>query len=314
VQVVDFCRVLPEGVLATRADQTHGTGCYWKTENPWLALLRRGIMPHRRKRLLTILTVAIVAIILSLTATVETSTIKIGIVLMHGKGGSPTHNVSDLAAALERKGFLVANLEMPWSGRRNYDVDVSGAEREVESALTSLRGKGAEKLFVAGHSQGGLFALYFGDKHVVDGIIAISPAGSAANPVFREKLGGSVETARKLIAEGKGEEKVKLSDYEGSKGTYPITTTPAVYLTWFDPDGAMNETIAIRNMNSAIPVLLIVPTNDYPGLLKVKQSVFNSLPKNQFTKLYEPNSDHLGGPSASIEEIIQWTATVAGAG
>jgi len=270
-------------------------------------------MSHRLKRLLAILTVAIVSIILPLTATVETSAIKIGIVLMHGKGGSPTQHVSDLAAALERKGVLVANLEMPWSGRRNYDVDVSSAEREVESALTSLRGKGAQKLFVAGHSQGGLFALYFGGKHVVDGIIAISPAGNVANAVFREKLGDSVEMARKLIAEGKGEAKVRLSDYEGSKGTYPITTTPAAYLSWFDPDGAMNETIAIKNMNPAIPVLFIVPTNDYPGLLKVKQSMFDSLPKNQFSKLYEPNSSHLGGPSASIEEITQWTAAVAGA-
>ncbi len=247
-----------------------------------------------------------------LTVTAETSISKIGIVLMHGKGGSQTKHVSDLAAALERKGILVANLEMPWSGKRNYDVNVNAAESEVESALTMLRSKGAEKLFVAGHSQGGLFALYFGGKHIVGGIIAIAPAGNVANAHFQEKLGDSVEVARKLIAEGKGEAKAKFNDYEGSKGTYSIYTTPAAYLSWFDPDGAMNEMVAIKNINPTIPVLFIVPTNDYPGLLKVKQLMFNSLPKNPHSKLYEPNSSHLGAPIASIEEIIHWLTAVAG--
>ena len=92
----------------------------------------------------------------------------------------------------EKKWFLVANLEMPWPGRRNYDVDVYVAEKEVESALGALRSKGAQKLLVAGHSQGGLFALYFGGTHHVDGVIAIAPAGNVANATFKEKLGASV--------------------------------------------------------------------------------------------------------------------------
>jgi predicted esterase len=84
---------------------------------------------------------------------------------MHGKGGSPTKYVSELASSLEGKGYLVANLEMAWSGRRNYDVSVSAAEKEVELALASLRSKGAQELFVAGHSQGGMFALHFGGNN-----------------------------------------------------------------------------------------------------------------------------------------------------
>jgi len=56
---------------------------------------------------------------------------KIGIVIMHGKGGSPSKHVADLASALEGKGYLVANLEMPWSGKRDYDATVSAAEEQV---------------------------------------------------------------------------------------------------------------------------------------------------------------------------------------
>lgn len=236
---------------------------------------------------------------------------RIGMVIMHGKGGSPTKHVADLAASLEKQGFLVANLEMPWSGRRDYDVNTDTAEKEIDTALNALRGKGAQKLFVAGHSQGGAFALHFGSTHFIDGIIAIAPGGNVNSEIFQTKLGESVERARNLIAEGKADEKARLSDFEGSKGVYPVISTPSAYLTWFDPDGAMNQMSAVQNMNPEVPVLFIVPTRDYPGLLKVKQRMFDALPKNPRTRLYEPESSHLDAPSASIREITEWATAVA---
>ena len=262
-------------------------------------------------RFLLALAVSVAGACTSLTASADTGGARIGIVIMHGKGGSPAKFVSDLASALERQGFLVANLEMPWSGRRGYDVDVSAEEKEVESALGSLRDKGAHKLFVAGHSQGGLFALYFGSKHAPDGVIAIAPGGDVSSVLFRDKVGESVDLARKLIAEGKGQEKTRLSDYEGSRGVYPIVTTPAAYLSWFDPEGAMNQMAAIRNMSPDLPVLYIAPTGDSPGLRKLKQKMFDALPKNPRTRLYEPDSSHLNAPTASIKEIVEWTTAVA---
>jgi pimeloyl-ACP methyl ester carboxylesterase len=259
-------------------------------------------------------TALVLAIIVATTiqpATAQSPPPRIGIVIMHGKGGSPTKHVADLVSSLEGKGYFVANLEMPWSGRRDYDVNVAGAEKEVESALDSLRAKGAVNLFVAGHSQGGLFALYFGGKHSVDGIVAIAPGGSVGSPIFREKLSESVEYARRLVADGKGNDKTRFLDFEGSKGTYPIVSTPANYLSWFDPDGAMNQSIAVQNVNPNIPVLFIGPKGDYPGLLKAKQPMFDALPRHPLTKLYEPDSNHLSAPSASLDEILRWTIEVA---
>jgi len=237
---------------------------------------------------------------------------KIGIVIMHGKGGSPTRHVAELASFLETKGYLVANIEMPWSGRRQYDVDVGGAEKEVASALAELRRKGATKLFVAGHSQGGLFALHCGGTHPIDGVVAIAPGGNVANLLFRQNLGESVEGARKLIAEGKGDEKVRFIDFEGAKGTFPVISTPVAYLSWFHPDGAMNQSNATKRVK--VPVLFIAPKGDYPGLLKIKRRMFDALPRHPMTKLYEPDSTHLGAPSASRDEILRWTSQVASGG
>lgn len=261
-------------------------------------------------RICATLALAIVVAAMTHASAAQSPSPGVGIVIMHGKGGSPARFVSDLASSLEEKGYLVANLEMPWSGRRDYDVNVEAAEKEVQSALDSLRSKGAKRLFVAGHSQGGLFALYFGGKRVVDGVIAIAPGGSVGSPVFREKLGESVSLARKLIAEGKGDERTRFDDYEASRGTYPLNTTPVAYLSWFSPDGAMNMVTAVKAMNPQIPVLFIVPTRDYPALLKAKQPTFGALPRNPLTRLYEPDSSHLDAPSASREEIMRWTTEV----
>jgi pimeloyl-ACP methyl ester carboxylesterase len=181
----------------------------------------------------------------------------------------------------------------------------------VASALEALRAQGAARLFVAGHSQGGLFALYFGARHPVDGIIAIAPGGNVASPTYREKLGGSVSRARGLIAAGKGDERTRFVDFEGSRGTYAIVCTPANYLSWFDPDGAMNESMAVRNMDPKVPVLFIAPQGDYPPLRDIKQTMFAALPRHPLTRLYEPDPSHLGAPAASIEEIARWTAQVS---
>lgn len=236
---------------------------------------------------------------------------KIGIVIMHGKGGLPTKHVSDMATALEGQCYLVANIEMPWSKNREYDVDVESAYKEVESALNGLKSKGAQKLFIAGHSQGGLFALSAGSRVICDGIIAIAPGGNVGAQFYKEKVAESVNEARKLIEQEKGNEKTTLFDFESSKGKYAIITTPSAYLDWFDPDGAMNQEKASKIINPNIPILFIAPTNDYPGLLKVKQAMFDALPKHPKTKLYEPSTNHLGAPSASVDEIMQWTMSVA---
>ena len=170
----------------------------------------------------------------------------IGIVIMHGKGGLPSRHVADLARTLESRDYVVANLEMPWSGNRNYDVNVSRAEEEVEAALASLRGKGAKKVFVSGHSLGGLFALHISGRLSVDGVIAIAPGGSVSSPVYREKLGGSVARAVQLVAEGKGNESARLEDFEPSTGTYPLDLVPAAYAPSFDSKRALNQPCAAK--------------------------------------------------------------------
>lgn len=254
---------------------------------------------------------ALAASFLPLPVQAQIQAAEIGVVAMHGKGGNPGKFVDKLARELEQAGFQVANLDMPWSGSRHYDVDMKGAVSEISAALDAMRAKGAKKLFVAGHSQGGLFALYYGGRQPADGLIAIAPGGSHGAPDFQKALGGHVSLAKSMIEEGKGEEKASFADYEGSKGSYAISTTARIYYDWFNPDGPHNMWSVVKNVKGGIPVLYVAPTRDYPSLKNQKQSNFSALPGHALTRLHEPDSDHLNAPAAATPEIIRWINEVA---
>ena len=233
-----------------------------------------------------------------------------GVVIMHGKGGSPLRFVSDLAAELARDGYLVANLEMPWSRALNFGVPVAEAETAVGAALAQLRGQGAKWSFVAGHSLGGAYALYLAGRLDADGFILIAPGGDVANASFRGNLVG-LHRAEELVAAGKGGERAQLEDYEAGRGTYAIETIPAHYLAWHALDGPMNMARAARAANPKAPMLFIVPKRDYPGLLRSSPGIYGMLPSNPLTRLYWPDSDHLNAPGASGQEIVRWMREVA---
>lgn len=257
--------------------------------------------------LAVMLTVA--ASLLSFPANAQTPPSEIGVVVMHGKGGNPNAFVIDLAQALEFEGYRVANIEMPWSGRRHYDVDVKAAENEIAAALSTLRAKGAKKVFVAGHSQGGWFALHYGGQQIVDGLIAIAPGGQVDSPPFRRELGSYVGRAKSMIDDGRGNEKATFADYEGSRANNPITTTAAIYWSWFSPDGTLTSSVP-RKVKPGVPVLYVAPTRDYPGLSGRKRTDFGALPENPLTRMYEPEASHMEAPAASSEEIIRWIGEV----
>jgi pimeloyl-ACP methyl ester carboxylesterase len=235
----------------------------------------------------------------------------IGIAVMHGKGGGPNGLVKALADGLEGKGYRVANLEMPWSGKREYDKDVPAAEQEVDAALAKLRTAGATKLFVAGHSQGAVFALHYATQHPLDGLIIVAPGGSVGTRFYQQKVGAAVSRARELIAAGKGNVRGDFDEFEGGKGNTTVHTTAASYLSWFDPDGAMNQLKSSAALPAALPVLHVAPTSDYPALMRAKRTMFNALPANPLTKLYEPDANHRSAPTVALEEIARWTAEVA---
>lgn len=262
----------------------------------------------RRRLLSTLLAVLGPAIPPAVQA--DNAAAQVGVVVMHGKASSPHKAVSTLASGLQARGFQVTNLEMPWSGRRAYDVGVQEAEKELTRALAELRAKGAAKVFVAGHSQGALFAVHYAGVHPVDGVVAIAPGGLVDTPGFLKTLGDHVGKARQMVADGRGAEKAGFGDYEGRRGTTHVRTTAASFLSWFDPAGTQT-TRAFSRVREGTPLLYVAPTGDYPALARLRDSNFAAVPKHPASRLLEVNADHMGAPAAAAGPVADWIRSVA---
>ncbi|HZY18384.1 MAG TPA: alpha/beta fold hydrolase [Ramlibacter sp.] len=235
---------------------------------------------------------------------------RVGIVLMHGIGGSAAAMAS-LADRLRQPGWSVANLDMPWSQAGAFAQPVEAAERQVLAALDKLRREGAERLVLAGFSLGGLFAAHMAGRARVDGLVAIAPNGGSD----MKKLDDQLARARELIAQGRGNERTTLDDADVvSPARWPIQgTVPAAYVTWYDPQGTMNWGGIWSRLRPGTPVLLVVPTRDLANLRERKQQLWQGLPPHPGNRLYEPRTDHLGAPRASAEEAVEWIRDVVAA-
>src|SRR5689334_15633059 len=100
---------------------------------------------------------------------------ELGLVLMHGKWGSP-QGMMPLQRELESRGYLVSNQEMPWSDRRLYDVEYTAALKEIEQQVNQLHSHGATRVIVSGQSMGSNAAVaYAASGYQIDGLAIISP-------------------------------------------------------------------------------------------------------------------------------------------
>ncbi len=259
-----------------------------------------------KKILFTSLAVALLAF----SSYSQASETQIGVVLLHGNG-KPNAIIEPLRYELASNNILVVHPEMPFSISRHYDKDVLSAVKQVDSAFTKLKAEGATKLFLAGHSKGGVFAIYYATTHKLDGLIAITPGGSASAEMFRKKVGDAVAKAKQMIDAGNGNNDSEFKDYEGSRGVTYLHTSAEAYYSWYNPDGAMNLYLSVRKLPPDLPVLWIVAQRDYPGLRKENIPLYKELPKNPDTRLYQPDSTHKTAPQVSAGKIISWIKHIA---
>lgn len=231
---------------------------------------------------------------------------QVGVVLMHGKGGGPSGLVAELAAYLQRQGILVRNLDMPWSGRRQYDASPEQARQQVVQALVELRELGAQRVVLVGHSQGAIFALHLAAQLPLDGVVAIAPGGNTSTELYAQKLGPFVDKAHALIAAGQGSAPAEFADYEGSKGLSIVQTRADWYAAWFDPKGVMSQEKALRAVPPTVPVLYLAPTGDYPALRRANPGLFALLPGHARSRFEQPEASHTQAPTAARERIGRW--------
>jgi esterase/lipase len=226
----------------------------------------------------------------------------IGIVLMHGKTGSPNTVIDRLAIALQGAGYLVDTPEMCWSRRRIYDRPFLDCLTEIDSAIGRLKDRGAGRIVVAGMSQGGDAALAYGAHHAnLAGIIALAPAAAPERQVGLTDIAQSVAQARALVAAGRGNETASFVDRNAS-GAFSVRTTATIYLSYLDPQGPANMLDSIRKLHA--PLLWVAGSAD-PSQTGANAE-FNQAPANPLNRFVMVASAHLGTPNAAHDAVLAW--------
>lgn len=186
----------------------------------------------------------------------------LGVVLMHGKWGTPDRGIPELASALEWAGIRVETPEMPWSESRHYDKDYEEAMNEIDAAVEKLKERGAKRIVVGGHSMGGNAAVgYAARRDGLAGVIVLAPGHFPGRDTFHKQMGWSYEKAKAMVEAGKGEEAGKFVDVNQGM-TENSFAKARVFLSYFDPDGPAVWTNNAPKINPEVPLLLVVGTRD----------------------------------------------------
>lgn len=230
---------------------------------------------------------------------------KIGVVLMHGKGGHPGAGIDTLAGKLSAAGFEVETPEMPWSRNRIYDRDYEESMAEIDAVVAKLKAKGATKIVVAGQSMGANAAIGYGARR--DGlaaVLAIAPGHTPENQFFRRKLGADVAKAKALVAAGKGEETASVGDI--NQGEYfPRIVRARIYVSWFDPEGPAVMPRNAAKLKPATPFMWIVGEQDRI-LQRGEGYVFGRVPPHPKNAYAVVPGGHMDTPGVGADKIVAW--------
>lgn len=247
------------------------------------------------------------ALLLLITSFHALAADRAGIVLMHGKKGSPD-NLRTLADDLSAHGYLVVTPEMPWSKTRAYDRTLEEAHQEIDAAVELLRLSGATRIAVAGHSMGANMALGYAATHAgIDAVMALGPGQTVESGNFREALGSSVTLANTLVAQGQADEQAEFSDLHlGKVGT--ARTTARIYKSYFDPAGLANMPATVRRIG--VPLLWTVGDRDKNMLDRGPSYAFEAAKADHRNRYAVVGADHMGTPEASRSVVLQWLGAV----
>jgi pimeloyl-ACP methyl ester carboxylesterase len=228
----------------------------------------------------------------------------IGIILLHGKAGSPRGHIAKLANELRTRGYEVSTPDMPWASGEIYGASFKECLDMIGDEVKSLRERGIQTVVIAGHSLGAHMALaYAATDQTLAGVILLAPGHYPESYANRKKtVMDSLEDAKALMDKGSGEQKVYFNDMNNGE-EITVLAKPANYLSFLDPDGPGRMSTAVRSFKHSMPVLLIAeknPKND------PKETIYDLLPKNTKSRLVQSAAEHMDVPDTSANEILNW--------
>lgn len=236
-----------------------------------------------------------------LTAAPATAFERVGVVLLHGKTGSP-NQFGAVADFLIESGFAVEAPEMCWSDARLYDAPLAECFADVDGAIDRLHADGITRIVVGGHSLGALGALAYAATHPgVAGVIALGPAGDPADFNRNPAVAKSVKAAEAMVAAGDGDVPEDFTDRVMGKN-FTVHTTPNAFLSFLGPDSPLAIRSTLRALDA--PLLWVAGTRD--ANQGDAAALFKLAPPDPQSRLVKVNATHLGTPDAATTVMAEW--------
>jgi esterase/lipase len=249
----------------------------------------------------------LLALVLAFVAQPAAAFQRVGIVLLHGKTGSPAQ-FAEMANTLEETGYGVETPEMCWSARRIYDAPLSECFADIDAAAERLRADGIEAIVVGGHSLGGLVALAYGASHDgLAGIVALAPDGEPADFNGHARVGASVAEAAKLMQAGKGDDTATFTDRVLGRD-FTIHATPRAFLSFLGPDSDLRPARLLPRLRA--PIFWAAGRKDTSQ--SNAAALFRKAPANGLNTFLTVNAGHMGAPGAALVPMIDWLDRIAG--
>jgi len=235
---------------------------------------------------------------------------KLGIIILHGKQGTPTGNqgLSVIASNLQAAGHKVIVPSAPW-GRGAWEtinVTVEEALSQLDGYAAQLRAQGANRIVIIGHSLGACVGLaYAVERGNLAGLVMLAPGH---NPAGRYRGNGKarrdVDHARALVEQGKGNETMAGSDgNQGSNITMSVRAT--VYYSWQNPAGIASMPHEAPRLPASTPLLMVVGEKD-PMHGRAEALIYKPAAKNPYSRYATNGAGHIETPMAAAKATTDW--------
>lgn len=232
---------------------------------------------------------------------------KIGVVLMHGKGGTalPRSPIGGLVDYLKANGVLVEAPEMPWSRDRRLDRSYEGAMSGIAAAVKRLRDEGATRIVVGGHSMGGNAALGYGARRDgLAGVMVIAPGHTPELAGFQDKVDSDWRRAKAMVDQGHGDDSAEFHDVNQGRVTTGYFKA-RIYLSWFDPSGPAVMPENAAHLRPGTALLWVVGDKDRM-FERGKGYAFDRAPSNPKNEYVVVKGGHKETPENAKVEILNW--------
>jgi pimeloyl-ACP methyl ester carboxylesterase len=219
---------------------------------------------------------------------------KIAIVMLHG-GGSSGSQFDDVRPIIAKAGYRIVTPDMCWAQSRQYDTTAEGCLADVDKQVDRLKAEGYTRIVIAGHSRGGIFAIYYAaNRKGLAGVIAMAPSGP---PTGMDSNSLAVKLAHDMIKQGRGEQVINWSS-----GINELWATPNAYLSWSGMESPLYDKELLPRLTA--PLLWVAGTQD-PGQRAAGER-FAYAPANPLNALISVEADHFATPDVAVYDLLKW--------